>query len=97
VTQGLGGNVAKKKTMYRGQRVIIPEVKGETFAGHPMQQNPRNVGKTGKIIGFEDVSGIKCPRIRLDEGSRRIVMGYECWWMPLSEWKSARAKASAGR
>jgi hypothetical protein len=82
--------VKRKAKFHVGQRIIIPDVKGQRFAGMAMQQDPRNVDKTGTIIGFEDCGGIKCPRIRLDIPSRRIVMGYECWWMPLSDWKKAQ-------
>lgn len=75
-----------------GQRVIIPDVKGLTFAGHPMQQDQRNIGQTGTIIGSEDCAGVQCPRIRLDGGTRRIVMGYECWWKPLRKRERGPAK-----
>ena len=73
----------KRKPRFKvGQRVIIPEVSGMRFAGLPMQQDPRNVGKRGKIIGKEDVGGIWSPLIRLETG--RIIHGYECWWRPLT-------------
>lgn len=89
-----GRKAGDSKPKYRkGLRVIIPDVAGHKFAGMEMQQNPRNVGKIGTIIGSEDCGGIQCPRIRLDGGSRRIVMGYECWWIPLAAWKKAQRAA----
>ena len=76
----------KQKAKFRkGQRVILPDVKGLRFAGLPMQQDKRYINRKGTIIGIEKIWGVESPLIRLDGGTRPIVHGYECWWRLLKE------------